>query len=180
MKLAALLIVLAAGAPARADGFYFAEGAGTFVARGRGHGFHARWLVGRHVDDWTVETFLQLRALGSCETVGYGVGARKLFPASEHVTLYLRGDVRHERLSTTHAKGPVPSGHGVGFGAGAMVSGRVRALGLLFWPLFFAGTGPKVTASAWIDAGGSHVRYRFGSDLETRAWSAGVSVGGSF
>ena len=38
-------------------------------------------------------------------------------------------------------------------GAGVQLRGKVRALGFLYWPLFFVPAGPKVDAAIFIDHG---------------------------
>ena len=43
-------------------------------------------------------------------------------------------------------------GFGVGAATGVQFTNRVRALGFLFSPLFFFDYGPKIMASAFVDA----------------------------
>ena len=41
-------------------------------------------------------------------------------------------------------------GRGLGVGAGIQLKGKVPAIGFLFFPLFFADWGPKVTAALFV------------------------------
>ncbi|MFN0248976.1 MAG: outer membrane beta-barrel protein [Kofleriaceae bacterium] len=82
-----------------------------------------------------------------------GVDVKYLHPLSEKFEVYLRGSLGKGWLDNSDY-----SGRGFGIGAGAQIKGKVRALGFLFWPLFFVPWGPKVTAALYADAGSDFYR----------------------
>ncbi len=204
MRLAAITALLLVCLPtaARADGFYFREGLGTGAVHGElGDFFDAggvigRIAVGRRMDRLAIEATLDLadltgrrRFAGTAYTaVSWGLTARYLFPLSQHVDLYLRGGLDRTELTLVgwqdRARGADYGGRGINYGAGAQVKGKVRALGFLFWPLFFTGVGPKVNAGFWFDTGGHRVRLhhpRWRSlDGTVTSWSLGFAVGSDF
>ena len=87
---------------------------------------------------------------GAADLAQFGVDAKYTQPLGEHVAAYMRGGPRFAdgEGSLAHFYGP-----GVGAGAGILLSGRVRALGILFAPLFFVNKGPKITAAVFLDQG---------------------------
>ncbi|HTM19109.1 MAG TPA: outer membrane beta-barrel protein, partial [Kofleriaceae bacterium] len=153
--IAALLLVCAAPASARADGFYFSEGLGTGEVHGPlGDAFAASgivggWSLGRRIDRLAIEANLSLADLAGRRqfagtqytAVSWGLRARYLFPVSPHLDFYLRGGLDRTELVLVgfqdRAGGAAYGGRGLTYGAGAQVKGKVRALGFLFWPLFF-------------------------------------------
>jgi hypothetical protein len=201
---AAMLImaVLAVPETARADGFYFREGLGTGRLHGpagewfESSGIVGGWAVGRRVDRLAIEATLDLADLsGRRQFAGaeytalwWGLRARYLFPVNEHVELYLRGGLNRTELFEVGfddpARGAEYGGRGLEYGAGVQVRGRVRALGFLFWPLFFTGIGPKVNAGLWLDTGGQRVRLHHphwrSLDGTLTSWKLGFAVGSDF
>jgi Outer membrane protein beta-barrel domain len=115
----------------------------------------------------------------------YGLDLKYLQPLSRHVDVYLRGGVSAMR---GHVAGDDYGGRGLGVGAGVQLKGKVRALGLLWWPLFFTGIGPKVTAAIWADTGYDFYRLHPGGrlqagptiDAQLTSMSMGFSVGTDF
>jgi hypothetical protein len=204
MRLAAIvgLVLVCLSATARADGFYFSEGLGTGAVHGElGEFFGAggvvgRLAVGRRMDRLAIEANIGLadlsgrRRFAGAEytAVSWGLNARYLFPMSEHVQLYLRGGLDRTELVpvgwSDPAGGSAYGGRGLSYGAGGQVKGKVRALGFLFWPLFFTGVGPKIDAGFWLDTGGHRVRLhhpRWRSlDGTITSWALGFSVGADF
>jgi hypothetical protein len=74
-------------------------------------------------------------------------------------------------------------GRGVGVAAGAQLSGKVRALGFLWSPLFFLNRGPRVTGALFLDAGYDFYFLRRGSEvIDARVGhvSVGFAVGSAF
>jgi hypothetical protein len=97
----------------------------------------------------------------SMTTVGLDV--KYLRPLSDNFEAYLRGSLGKGWLDSSDY-----SGRGFGVGAGVQLKGKVRALGFLFWPLFFVPVGPKVTAALFVDTGADFYRLHRGGDLDNR------------
>lgn len=117
--------------------------------------------------------------------LGWGVRAKRFVPLRKHIHLYGRAGLTENLL--TDIAGPDLVGFGLEYGAGAMASFRVRALGLLFWPAFFLDFGPKVNVSIWADLGGEMGNLHSGHesnadsyDYRTASASYGIIVGGHF
>tara|TARA_R110002096_G_scaffold401386_6_gene598303 strand:- start:46006 stop:46644 length:639 start_codon:yes stop_codon:yes gene_type:complete len=117
--------------------------------------------------------------------LGWGVRAKRFVPLARHFNLYGRVGVTENFMSSW--QGSDLAGFGLEYGAGAMASMRVRALGLLFWPAFFMDFGPKVTLSLWADLGGEvgnlHAGHESSSEsYDYRSTSAGygLTIGGHF
>lgn len=112
-----------------------------------------------------------------------GVDLKYLRPVNERFEVYLRGSLGKGWLDSTDY-----AGRGFGVGAGAQLKGKVRALGFLFWPLFFVPHGPKVTAALFVDAGTNFYRlHRHGEldnpdsiDASTNQFTVGWAVGADF
>jgi hypothetical protein len=124
-------------------------------------------------------------ANGGASLIGWGLRAKRFVPIHPHFQLYGRAGVTENLL--TDSPGADLAGFGLEYGAGAMASLRVRALGFLFWPAFFMGVGPKVNLSIWADLGGEignlHASHKTGAEnYDYRASSAsyGLTVGGRF
>jgi len=116
--------------------------------------------------------------------LGWGVRAKRFLPMSEHFQLYGRAGLTENLLTDTDFD---LVGFGIEYGAGAMASMRVRALGLLFWPAFFMGVGPKVNLSIWADLGGEVGNLHSGHESSSENYnyrntsaSYGLTVGGRF
>lgn len=117
--------------------------------------------------------------------LGWGLRAKRFVPLNPHFQLYGRAGVTENLLADR--PGPNLAGFGVEYGAGAMASMRVRALGFLFWPAFFMGVGPKVNLSLWADLGGEvgnlhsgHGRSPESYNYRTTSASYGLKIGGRF
>jgi hypothetical protein len=108
----------------------------------------------------------------------WGVDVKFLQPVAPSVELYLRGG-----LSRGYAAGLDASGRGLGLGAGVQLKGKVSALGLLFWPLFFSGLGPKITAAAYVESGYEFYRLhgpRRSTDAQLSHLMIGFALGSDF
>jgi len=83
----------------------------------------------------------------------YGVNVKYLRPLARNLDVYLRGGLAYGHLDGEY------QGRGLEAGAGLQIKGKVPALGLLFWPLFFTNLGPKITAAAFVDTGTAFYRF---------------------
>jgi hypothetical protein len=122
---------------------------------------------------------------GGAGLLGWGLRAKRFIPLARHFNLYGRAGVTENLL--TDSTGPDLVGFGLEYGAGAMASLKVRALGFLFWPAFFMGVGPKVNLSLWADLGGEvgnlHAGHQSSSesyDYRSTSASYGLTIGGQF
>jgi hypothetical protein len=169
MRLAALALVLAA-TPAYADGFYYSQAYGLSSARGDGavplgESLQLRLLAGWRFGALTVGPWMGVNMalardnayfgfvggeppMGDSDLETYGVDARYHATLHENLVMYVRGGPRYASgLGALDGY----SGFGVGAATGVQLTGRVRALGFLFAPLFFMDKGPKITASVFLD-----------------------------
>jgi hypothetical protein len=196
---------------AAADGFYYTESVGAGhvkdeLARYMPDAFvRIRLSLGIRRGNWALEGFfagnLNSRTQttaegdgaptvgsgggGGTSLVGYGLDLKYMQPLSEHFSVYLRGSLGRGVLDRELAD---YSGRSAGFGAGVQLKGKVRALGFLWWPLFFTGIGPKVTAGLFLDDGYDFYRLHEHGDADKgRAIDAkvtymtlGFSVGSDF
>lgn len=117
--------------------------------------------------------------------LGWGVRAKRFLPLRPHFQLYGRTGLTENLL--TDNVGSDLAGFGIEYGAGAMASFRVRALGFLFWPAFFMGVGPKVNLSLWADLGGEIGNLHSGHESSSESYSYrastasyGINIGGRF
>lgn len=207
--IAALALTLGA-ASARADGWYFGEAVGHTTIDGEmasyfddSYSVAVRIALGRQIGHWTVDAYLQVMDLpgaGLFDSVDFsaatvGLDARYIMPVAGPLQVYLRGGLNKMSVytvdGTEYARGDVRvplrddyEGRGINYGAGVRLSGKVRALGLLWWPLFFLNRGPKVNASLYLDTSRQFVRLHnprgptIDGTLDT--WTIGFSIGGGF
>lgn len=196
-------------ARAEADGIYFLESFGVGRAGGDlaplvGNAMHTRIAVGARVRWLAIEPFIgtdmqtsrvgAFRGLvggepaeGRADLERYGVELKALAPlfrgpSGERIEAYVRGGA-----SLVGATGMLESyrGQAVGFATGLQLTGKVRALGFLWAPLFFMNKGPKVTGALFIDQGWDFYRLRSDDDgptLQARVGhvSIGFAIGSSF
>lgn len=191
MRVLPLVLVLAASS-ASADGFYATESVGgtrvkdELAARFDG-GLRVRLSVGWRHKRWALEGWVARDIATTDERTGapagtaidqppslftYGFDLKYIRPVAHHLEVYLRGTIGHGFMCGILED---YSGRGAGMGAGVQLKGRVRALGLLAWPLFFTGVGPKVTAALFIDDGVDFYRLHAGGDLHATAIDAQLS-----
>lgn len=112
----------------------------------------------------------------------YGLDLKYLRPLTPQIDGYLRGGLSYGAADNGYA------GRGLGLGAGAQLKGKVPALGFLFWPLFFTGWGPKVTAAVYAETGYEFYRLHRGGDRDAGAsidaqlhhLTVGFAVGSDF
>jgi len=194
-------LLLAAPAPAHADGTYFSLGMGPGeVSDDLGDyatdTFHARFAVGHRVGNLAVEGYLapEFAEDGersvNVELLRVGIDARYILPVNDNLQVYVRGG-----LSKMSATLPVDgrnfgvdeySGRGIGGGVGAQLRGKVRALGFLYWPLFFIPVGPKVNSAIFVEHGMDFHRLHRETgpdrsiDVQITRLTIGFNVGADF
>lgn len=194
--------LVATVSPVRADdGYYFTEAVGVGMARGElapivGNSIQTRLAVGARrswlaIEPW-IRSDLQLDregafrgivggepADGKADLEAYGLDLKLIGPIyqganGEKLEAYVRGGA-----SLTGGTGMLERHDGIGYGAaaGIQLTGRVRALGFLWAPLFFLKKGPKVTGSLYLDQGYDFYRLRDDSGNTIHARVGHVSVG---
>lgn len=209
MRLASLLVAAAAltATPrlAAADGSYFSFGIGP----GEVHDelgevtddtFRMRIAVGHRFGNLAIEGFVAPEIPDATspmqDATGVGVDLKYLVKLSPALQGYIRGSA--SRLSTQlggdayndcfdcYGFGREYSGRGLGAGAGLQLRGKVRAIGFLYWPLFFVPAGPKVNASLYVDHGMDFYRLHPADDVggtidaKIHRWTFGFTVGQDF
>jgi hypothetical protein len=87
---------------------------------------------------------------GAADINSMGLDAKYIVDLDHHVALFARGGPL-----VGDGTGALTGYHGRGIGAaaGAQLTGKVRALGFLWAPLFFVKRGPMATGALLIDAG---------------------------
>jgi hypothetical protein len=198
----AAIAVTSSGA-ARADGAYIDESFGVASTQGRlagmlGNPMHLRLGVGMRLGDFAIEPWLlsDLQtdrigafkglvggdpAVGSADLNAMGIDLKYIVPIDPHLDVFVRGGPL-----TADGNGSLTgyAGRGLGFGGGAQITGKVRALGFLWSPLFFLKRGPLVTGSLFLDAGYDFYFLRMpgGAPIDTRVGhvSIGFAVGSAF
>jgi hypothetical protein len=204
----AAFALLATPRLAAADGTYFTMGfgpgdVGSELRDYTAQTFRIRAGMGHRMGNIAVEGFLagdvfDDYAISEAGTVGLDL--KYILPLSSHFQGYVRGSA--SRMSTTLGDGGYDdcfdcsspdwgysrgySGRGLGAGAGLQLRGKVRAIGFLYWPLFFVPAGPKVNAALYVDHGFDFYRLhsddgRGGSiDAKLYRWTFGFNVGQDF
>jgi hypothetical protein len=169
----ALLVaaLVTAGGSARADGFYYQQSYGISSARGKDAGVLGESLQLRIGLGWRFgalqvgPTFYGHLAVqrdgaylgllggdperGDSDLEVIGADARYNARFHRNISVYMRGGPRYARGTAgvlDDATGP-----GLGAGTGVAITGKVRALGFLFLPMFWSKRGPMITATLFID-----------------------------
>lgn len=201
--LAFATLAVTASESARADGFFYQQSYGVSSARGDDAGVIGESLQLRIGLGWrwgalqVGPTFYGHMALfrdndfygiggdpkpGDSDIEVAGLDARWNARLVDHVSIYLRGGPRYANGTA----GVLDGAHGWGFGAGTGVAltGKVRALGFLFLPMFWSKKGPMITASAFIDHNVEWYRMNGGTNqMDVSLPIVGTSIGfgaGSF
>lgn len=172
MRLAVTLAaVLALTSVASADGFYYGQSYGISSARADGssmlgESLHLRIQLGWRWGSLSVGPWFAGHLAADRENALYGgllggdpppgdsdfknIGADARYNATVHknISIYVRGGPR-----VAEGLGALDGYRGVGFGAGTgvQITGKVRALGFLFAPLFFMKKGPLINACVYFD-----------------------------
>jgi hypothetical protein len=202
--LLAIAVLAGAGAgAARADGAYVTESFGVATSSGFASGMigtplHLRVAIGMRLGNIAIEPWIlsdlqtdrdgAILGLaggdprpGTADINSMGLDARYIVPVHAHVALFARGGPM-----VSDGTGALAGYHGRGLGAavGAQLSGKVRALGFLWAPLFFVKRGPMVTGALLIDAGYDFIFLRMPGapsiDARIGHVSVGFAVGSAF
>ncbi|HEY4058547.1 MAG TPA: hypothetical protein VGM39_18165 [Kofleriaceae bacterium] len=198
MRLLSVIAIAGALAPAvaRADGVYASESIGVSIpddslAPYLQQPLKVRLAVGARwrfvaVEPW-LSSDLQLDrdgatrgilggtpAQGTADLATYGIDAKLIGKLDEHLSAYVRmGPSRAEANGMLDGY----AGWGMGAAAGVQLTGRVRALGFLWTPLFFVKRGPMITGSLFLDQGVDFYRLRMSGAPDINARVAHVSIG---
>lgn len=193
-----MIVALAsAAATARGDtGFYVEESFGAGAGRGPlqgpvGGALHVRLGAGARFGNFAIEPWIAqdlqtdrnggFRGLIGGEPAGNsadlalkGLDAKFILPIDSHIDLYVRGGPL-----LADGNGALSGYHGAGLGGamGAQLTGRVRALGFLWTPLFFVDRGPMVTGALFLDAGYDATWLHMAGAPAIDAGVAHVSIG---
>jgi hypothetical protein len=201
----AVLVATLTAHDARADdvdtGFYFAESLGVGVAHGDlastvGHAIHTRAGAGIRIGWLAIEPWLMtdlqehreggLRGFlfggqpvaGTADLDAYGLDLKVIAPLHRSRTalleVYARGGAG---LASGTGMLDGYTGSTTGGALGLQVTGRVRALGFLWAPLFFVQRGPFVTGALYIDSGYDLYRLDMPGAPTIRAHVGHVNVG---
>jgi hypothetical protein len=114
----------------------------------------------------------------STDVASYGLDVKYLQPVAPHLELYMRGGLGRGFVDSLDA-----SGRGLDIGAGIQLKGKVPVIGFLFWPLFFTGAGPKITAAVFADTGYDYFRFQAPGrtiDAGISSFTLGFAVGSDF
>lgn len=166
-------VVAGSVATARADDGFYAE---QTVGVARGHGklagpvgttFHSRLGIGMRLGDFAIEPWLgssmQLDrtgafhgllggepAEGKADLSAIGLDAKYIHALDHRLAMFVRaGPLVAEGTGALAGY----RGRGIGMGGGMQLTGKVRALGFLWAPLFFTKRGPMVTGALFLDVG---------------------------
>jgi hypothetical protein len=202
LRAAAALALLAPAAHAD-TGVYIGESIGVGLSRDDlagviGQPMHIRVMAGVRlgnvaIEPWVLTDLQQDRegawrgliggepAMGSADITHYGIDGKYILPLDPRLSAYVRGGP-----SIVEANGALDGyrGYGFGVGGGLQVSGRVRALGFLWSPLFFLNKGPKITGALFLDQGWDFIRLRKpgAPNIDSRIGhvSVGFALGSAF
>jgi hypothetical protein len=199
----AVAVAAATGGTSQADdGAYVTESFGVASGHGGlagliGNPLHLRLGIGMRIGHVAIEPWflsdLQTDRTGAFRGIAGGQ------PAAGSADLEAMGlDAKYiisldRRLEVFGRAGPLVAeangaltgyrGRGFGVAAGAQLTGKVRALGFLWSPLFFVRRGPMVTGALFLDAGYDFYFLRaHGAALDARVGhvSVGFAIGSAF
>jgi hypothetical protein len=181
------------------NGAYVAESFGVATGRGRlGSPLHLRIGIGMRlghvaIEPWFMSDLQTDRigafkgivggdpAPGSADLHAMGLDAKYIIALDRRLEVFVRAGP-----SIGDGNGALAGYHGRGAGGagGAQLSGKVRALGFLWSPLFFLHRGPMVTGALFLDAGYDlfWLRRSGGAAIDARVGhvSIGFAVGSAF
>ena len=169
MRLLPIALLLVAGV-AHADGFFYEQSYGVSSVRGAmgaGDALRLRLGFGVRVGDVSLEPWIAGDlafdrvgatygilggdpAMGRGDITGAGFDAWWTAALPHALSIYVRGGPRFGSGTGVLAS---YTGAGLGAGTGIRISGKVRALGFLWAPLFWLHKGPKVVGSLFLDEG---------------------------
>ena len=185
------------------DGAYVTESFGVATGRGRlaraiGSPLHLRIGFGMRlgrlaIEPWFLSDLQTDRvgafkglvggdpAAGTADLNALGLDAKYIVPVDDRIEVFVRGGPL-----VADGNGALAGFHGRGLGVagGAQISGKVRALGFLWSPLFFLKRGPMVTGALVLDAGYDFyfLRAPGGGAIDARIGhvSVGFAIGTAF
>jgi hypothetical protein len=188
--------VIAIPAARAGNGLYVAESFGAGAGRGPlegvvGGALHVRIGLGMRFGNFAVEPWIAsdlqtdrnggFKGLiggtpsdGSADIELKGIDAKYIIPLDSHIDVFVRGG---PLLADGNGALAGYHGSGVGVAGGAQLTGRVRALGFLWAPLFFVKRGPMVTGALFLDAGYDATYLRMAGARALNAGIAHVSIG---
>ena len=199
----AVLMTVTAHADDRASGLYFSQSMGVGQAKGDlqtivGNSIESRLTLGARLRWLAIEGFAESNVVtdrdggrlagfvggdpadGKADLELYGFAVRLIAPLYQSPNgEKLEGYVRFSP-SIVGGTGALEDfrGYGLGGSAGIALTGKVRALGFLWAPLFFVKRGPMVTGSLFIDTGWDFIRLERNDEMQTLNARVGhVSVG---
>lgn len=199
MRLVVAAVLLAA-ATAHADGYYYEQSYGLSSVRGAmgaGTALRVRLGVGVRVGNVALEPWMAADltfdrvgatyglggdpAMGRADLTGVGFDARWSAPIGHALAIYVRGGPRIGSGTGALAR---YAGLGIGAGTGIQISGKVRALGFLWAPLFFLPRGPKVIGALFLDEGVDYYHLDAGNsapiDTPIVSTNIGFAIGSDF
>jgi len=188
--------VIAAPLAHAGNGLYIAESFGAGAGRGPlegvvGGALHVRIGLGMRRGNFAIEPWIAsdlqtdrdggfkgliggMPSNGSADIELKGIDAKYIIPLDSHIDVYVRGG---PLLADGNGALAGYHGTGVGVAGGAQLTGRVRALGFLWAPLFFVNRGPMVTGALFLDAGYDATYLRMTGARPLNAGIAHVSIG---
>jgi hypothetical protein len=196
---AAILTAFTAGDAHAGDGAYITESFGVATASGRSSGMigtplHLRLAIGMRLGNVAIEPWI-LSDLqtdrdgatlgivggdprpGAADVNSMGLDAKYIVALDRHVAMFARGGPL-----VSDGTGALAGYHGRGLGvaAGAQLTGKVRALGFLWAPLFFLERGPMMTGALFVDAGYDFYFLRMSGAPAVDARVGHISLGFAF
>jgi hypothetical protein len=201
MRLLPVLLPLLVASTARADGYFYEQSYGISSARteamGVGTALHLRlgfgvrvgkvalepWMAGDLTFDRVGDTYGigGDPAMGHADLTGVGFDARYSESIGHALSIYVRGGPRIGGGTGVLSR---YGGPGIGAGTGIMISGRVRALGFLWAPLFWLHKGPKVIGALFLDQGVDYYHLTSGTsapiDAPIVSTNVGFAIGSDF
>lgn len=184
--------------PAHADwrGAYYVESFGFGSAGGDlaptvGRSLHARLGVGLRAGLFALEPWISSNlqidregafhglvggepADGTADLASKGIDLKFFIPIRGSIEGFLRGGA-----SSVEGTGELLGyrGRGLGFAGGVSISGKVRALGLLWAPLLFSKRGPLVRGTLLLDVGTDAYELRMSGGPEVTGRVTHVGLG---
>jgi len=189
-------MIVASSASHAGNGLYVAESFGAGAANGPLHSvvggaLHVRIGLGMRfghvaIEPWIASDLQTQRdggfkgliggdpASGSADLELKGLDVKYIVALDRHMDVFVRAG---PLLADGNGALTGYHGAGVGVAGGAQLTGRVRALGFLWAPLFFLERGPMVTGALFLDAGYDATFLRMTGGAPVHAGIAHVSIG---
>jgi len=199
MRLAFAAVLLAA-ATAHADGYFYEQSYGVSSVRNTsaaGTSLRVRLGFGVKVGEVALEPWMAADetfdrtgatyglggdpAMGRADIAAVGFDAKWTAPLDDGLAIYVRGG---PRIGSGTGALSAYAGPGIGAGTGIQITGKVRALGFLWAPLFWLHKGPKVIGALFLDEGVDYYHLDAGNrapiDTPIVSTNVGFAIGSSF